>query len=190
MLQLRRHVMFEYVYMEILWVFLWDFAISFPKELIRYIYDYFCLLQCQEEHNTINGALVARRFFASKLKYKIHGCLLCGGIQYENCAVPWKINRSYEFSLSPGEINHYLAWLDDVVWKYSGINCFRFDDKVLEKHKLYKILSIYGNQLNSNCFEEPLFSYFRGDKDTLFEKGMKRKRRSLNERGWKRRRIQ
>lgn len=186
MIQLREHVIWEYMGFELLLFFM---QLCLPKDLIRYIYDYFCLLECQEEHMAINGALVARRHFVTKLKYRVHTCLLCGEKQYVEGNAYWKINRTHRISLSPTEISKYLGWLDDIVFKYCKYDSYRLSPIVIEKQKLSQVLTIYGRELEDSCFEDPLIPYFNESKSTIFEQGIKRKRSFIDEPFYKRMRI-
>lgn len=186
---LQQHVMFEYVSMELLWILIWDFASSLPNDLIRYIFDYFCLFCCQEDHSVANGALVARRLFATKLKYRVKRCKFCGDAQYVDALVPHKLNRTHRFRLTPGEIVSYLSWLEDTYFKYTELNCIRLDFKCPEKHKLSNLLSIYGWELQDTPFEQVLIPHYQ-TLESQFEQGIKRKREAYFEPLYKRMRIQ
>lgn len=167
----------------------WDFYIGVPHDVIRAIFDFFCLLCCQEDHSLINGALVARRLFATKLKYRIKRCKFCGDSQYVDALAPFKINRTHRFRLSPGEIVSYLGWLEDFYFRYIDLNGLRFESKDEDKHKLSNLMSIYGWDLQNTPFEQVLIPHYRGFEDTEFNKGIKRKRDVCYEPMYKKQRI-
>lgn len=189
MIKQRKHVITEYVSWELLWMFLWELPNYCTVDVTRYIFDYFCLLCCQEDHSFANGALVARRLFATKLKYRVKRCKFCGDAQYMDTFQQHKLNRTHRFRLTPGEIASYLGLLEDEYFRYSKLNSIKFDAKKEEKHTLSNLLSIYGWDLQDTPYEAALIPFLQSE-ETEFEQGIKRRRESANIPMYKRQRIQ